>query len=403
MADFPAAPRIAVAVSGGADSMALLLLLKEWGQASLVALTVDHSLREESEVESAKVKEWCAVEGIFHETLVWEGEKPASNIHEMAREARYSLMTAYCTSQNISQLFLGHHLQDQAETFLIRLGRGSGVHGLKGMAAIREQNGILLCRPLLKVPPERLKATLTARKKSWIDDPSNHNLKYTRTKMRQLVGILRDSGVSVARISHAMDNLSRADDALQHYALLHLQQSGHAHPQGYIHLNTKSFLDAPEEIVLRCLKSLLMAVSGNAIPPRFENLLVLWQVLPTPFRKCTLHGCLIYRTGETVTICREPAACVDEQPVTENAHWDGRFLLKSFAVQQGVIKALGTAGWQQIKETEIGAALRPLPYLVRLTMPCVWDNDTVVCLATGVWVTTEELAREFLKKTIAVL
>lgn len=397
MADFPAADRIAVAVSGGADSMALLLLLKEWGGASLVALTVDHGLREGSATESAKVKEFCASEGIFHEILVWEGEKPTSNMHELAREARYALMTAYCTSQNIPQLFLGHHLHDQAETFLIRLGRGSGVQGLKGMAAIREQNGILLCRPLLKVPPERLKATLTARKKSWIDDPSNHNLKYTRTKMRQLVGILRDSGVSVERISHAMDNLSRSDNALEHYALQHLQNSGHPHPQGYIHLNINTFLDAPEEIVLRCLKTLLMAVSGNRMPPRFESLIALWQVLPTPFRKRTLHGCLIYRTGETVTICREPAACMDEQPVAEAAHWDGRFLLNGFLGQQGIIKALGAAGWQQIKETEIGAALRPLPYPVRLTMPCVWDNDTVFSLVTTTWVTTDPLARKWLE------
>lgn len=393
MADFPAAPRIAVAVSGGADSMALLLLLKEWGQASLVALTVDHGLREGSAAESAKVKEWCALEGIFHEILVWEGEKPTSNIHELAREARYALMTAYCKSHNIPQLFLGHHVQDQAETFLIRLARGSGVQGLKGMAAIREQNGVLLCRPLLKVPPERLKATLTSRNHPWIDDPSNHNLKYTRTKMRQLVGILRDSGVSVARISHAMDNLSRSDDVLEHYALSHLRATAHAHAQGYVHISLSNFLKSPQEITLRCLRSLLMAVSGAVKPPRLENLLELEKTLQKPFVKRTLHGCLLYLTGDTLTLCREPAACMKNTLKGAETLWDGRFLLNGTIEN---IKPLGTLGWQQIKESEMGAALRPLPYPVRLTMPCVWDNDRVVGMAKGVWVTQDALARNWL-------
>ncbi len=398
MADFPPADRVAVAVSGGADSMALLLLLKEWGQAALVALTVDHGLREGSAVESAKVKEWCTVEGIFHEILVWEGEKPTSNIHELAREARYSLMTAYCTSQNIPQLFLGHHLQDQAETFLIRLARGSGVHGLKGMAAIRDQNGILLCRPLLKVPPERLKATLTAREKSWIDDPSNHNPKYTRTKMRQLLGILRDSGVSVERISHAMDNLSRSDAALEHYALRHLRATARAHAQGYVHISLSNFLKSPQEITLRCLRSLLMAVSGNTKPPRLENLLELEKTLQKPFVKRTLHGCLLFLTGDTLTLCREPAACTKNTLKGAETLWDGRFLLNGTVEN---IKPLGTLGWQQINNTKMGEALRPLPHPVRLTTPCVWDNDTVVSMASGVWVTQDPLARTWLETIIS--
>jgi hypothetical protein len=140
-----------------------------------------------------------------------------------------------------------------------------------------------------------------------------------------------------------------------------------------------------------------MAVSGAVKPPRLENLLELEETLQKPFVKRTLHGCLLFLAGDTLTICREPAACTKNTLKGAETLWDGRFLLNGTVKN---IKPLGILGWQQIKETEMGAALRPLPYPVRLTMPCVWDNDTVVSMASGVWVTQNTLARTWLEKYI---
>ncbi|MEK9646358.1 MAG: tRNA lysidine(34) synthetase TilS, partial [Alphaproteobacteria bacterium] len=156
---FETAPHIAVAVSGGADSMALLLLAAAWAadrSGRVTALTVDHGLRAEAAAEAAEVARRCRARGIACETMRWDGDKPATGIQEAARSARYDLMTGWCRDRAVAHLLVAHHAGDQAETFLYRMGRGSGADGLAGMPAAVVRAGVRLLRPLLDVAPERL-------------------------------------------------------------------------------------------------------------------------------------------------------------------------------------------------------------------------------------------------------
>ena len=176
---FGPAPRVAVAVSGGADSMALLLLAKDWAP-GVAALTVDHGLRAGSTAEAAQVAAWCASRRIPHCVLAWTGRKPSSGIQEASRTARYELLTQWCRDRGYPHLLVGHHLEDQAETFLIRMQRGSGVDGLAAMPSTTARDGVRIVRPLLGVTPARLTAFLRAAGQPWIEDPSNDDPRFAR-------------------------------------------------------------------------------------------------------------------------------------------------------------------------------------------------------------------------------
>lgn len=184
---FEPQPMIAVAVSGGPDSLALAILADRWARArggTAWALTVDHGLRPESAAESEIVGGWLAARRIPHAVLSWEGAKPATGIQEAARTARYRLLTAWCAARGCLHLLLAHHREDQAETFLIRRRAGSGMDGLAGMAAVRELPHVRLVRPLLAVAKTRLVALLGAEGQDFLRDPSNANPIFERSRLR---------------------------------------------------------------------------------------------------------------------------------------------------------------------------------------------------------------------------
>ncbi|MBI2707438.1 MAG: tRNA lysidine(34) synthetase TilS [Proteobacteria bacterium] len=196
----PITPPIAVAVSGGSDSLALLFLAQKWAQQKgghVVGLTVDHDLRSDSAAEAQRVHEWALKRGVEHIILKWEGEKPTSRLQEKAREARYDLLISWCKAHNISTLLLGHHAQDQEETFWLRLASGSGLKGLAGMQERRMKDGITILRPLLRVKPEDLKEFLRTEKQEWIEDPSNESDRFFRGRFRSF---LKEEGLSSDRL-----------------------------------------------------------------------------------------------------------------------------------------------------------------------------------------------------------
>ncbi len=180
----PAGP-LAVAVSGGADSMALLCLAARWGKRPLTALTVDHGLRAESAEEARRVKGWAEAQGVPHVTLAWRGEKPKANLQAAARAARYGLLAQWCRDARVEGLLLAHTLDDQAETVLLRLARGSGVNGLAAMAPATRLRGVTLLRPLLGISRARIVATLEALRQPWIEDPSNEDTRFARVRLRK--------------------------------------------------------------------------------------------------------------------------------------------------------------------------------------------------------------------------
>ena len=166
----------AVGVSGGADSLALIFLLSDWAKQygiELTALTVQHGLRPEAEDEAQYVAQLMQKNNIKHQILYWQGDKPTSGIENAARNARYDLMHEWCCEQGIKSLLIAHHKRDQAETFLMRLQRGSGVDGLAAMAPISKWRELFVVRPLLGVNPEDLREYLQQKDIAWVEDSSN--------------------------------------------------------------------------------------------------------------------------------------------------------------------------------------------------------------------------------------
>lgn len=205
--------RLAVAVSGGPDSLALLLLAHAAFDAKIVVLTVDHGLRRGSADEAAMVARVCSARGIAHATLVWQGVKPTANIQAAARDARYALMADYCVAHGIMWLATAHHADDQAETLLLRLARGSGMGGLSGIRARRALgSGVTLLRPLLGARRATLHALVDAAGLDPVDDPANRSPAYDRTVARALLAA--NAWLDASRLAAVARHLAEAEAAL---------------------------------------------------------------------------------------------------------------------------------------------------------------------------------------------
>ena len=204
---------LAVAVSGGPDSLALLLLAHAAFGDRLRALTVDHDMRAGSAAEAATVAEVCAARGIAHATLRWGGTKPAANRQAAAREARYALLRDWCAARHVPWLLTAHHADDQAETLLLRLARGSGTGGLAGIRAARDLGcGVTLLRPLLGVRRAALAEIVAAAGLQPVDDPSNHDPRHDRTQARALIAAT--PWLAPARLAASAAHLADAEVAL---------------------------------------------------------------------------------------------------------------------------------------------------------------------------------------------
>jgi tRNA(Ile)-lysidine synthase len=271
-----AARGIVLGVSGGPDSVALMLLAAEWarGRAERPALyvaTVDHGLRKDSRGEAEIVAHWAAGLALPHAILVWDGVKPKSRIQERARGARYQLLFEYAARVGADHVMTAHHADDQAETILFRLLRGSGVSGLAGMASASERSGLVLARPLLAHAKADLAAFCELRGHPFIDDPSNNDSAYARTKMRRLGGLLADEGLGRAALLKLGRRAARADAALAaHARAVRAGFMARREPGGF-GADISAFADEPEEIVLRFLAEELKLINGGK-PLRLERL-----------------------------------------------------------------------------------------------------------------------------------
>jgi tRNA(Ile)-lysidine synthase len=373
-APFEPAPRLAVGVSGGADSMALTLLAQAWAQAqggAVAALTVDHGLRPEAAAEAAQVGAWLAARGIEHRVLAWRGPLPSRGIQAAAREARYRLLEGWCAEAGVLHLLLAHHREDQAETVLLRLARGSGLDGLAGMSATVERAACRVLRPLLAVPRARLVATLQALGQGWIEDPSNRDHRYARTRLRQGMAPLAEAGLTVERLAATAARLGRTRAALEAEVAVLLARSAAIHPGGFARIDAAALTAAPAAIGLRALSALLLMVGGTAYPPRGERLERLHRRLAGGLGGgCTLGGCRILPRRGGVLVCREPAAMAPPVAVRPGAAvtWDGRFRLR---LPAGAPMGL-TLGPGGIAGVETGAGR--LPSAARLGMPVLRDD-----------------------------
>ena len=218
-ADWKNAGALVLAVSGGPDSLALMWLAARWRRAlkkgpRLVAVTVDHGLRKEAAREARGVKQLAKAWDVEHRTVQWRGDKPTTGLPSAAREARYRLLGRVAKSCGASHILTAHTRDDQAETVIMRLSRGSGIAGLAAMARQSDRDGLVLARPFLDVPKSRLVATLTKAGIAFADDPTNHDLNFTRPRLRALMPALAAEGADARGLARLAARLARANEAL---------------------------------------------------------------------------------------------------------------------------------------------------------------------------------------------
>ena len=268
---------VGLAVSGGADSLSLLHL---WADARdldprlppAVVLTVDHRLRAASAEEAAFVGREAAARGLDHRILTWDGAKPTGNLQAAARTARRGLLTAAARDLGLDTLLLAHHADDQAETFLLRLARGSGVVGLSAMAAARWEAGLLVARPFLGLPKARLVATLRARGTTWVEDPSNGDERFDRARLRRAMPDLAELGLDRDRLVATAAAMARAAVAIETLVDDLAGRAVVAHSSGFARVEAASWRAAPEEVRLRLLARLVTWMSGCDYGPRLDAL-----------------------------------------------------------------------------------------------------------------------------------
>lgn len=375
---------LAVAVSGGADSLCLAILSAEF--ADVTCLTVDHGLRAESAAEAATVARLLAGEGVPHQILRWDGEKPNANIQAEARLARYRLMAAWCRARGIGYLLTGHHQDDQAETLLLRLARGSGVYGLAAMAPVAPVPGqpdISLVRPLLDVPKARLEATLLARDIRWIDDPSNEAEKFDRVKVRRFLKAPILEGFQADRLAATANRLRRTRDALEYYERDWLRSSAGLTAEGNVILRVKDLHAAPLEIVLRGLASICRTVSGQSYVPRMEKLeRALDAMQADTFGGQTLYGAQFVALGEgQLMVCRELAAMAPPMLLENGGMWDNRFEIFAEGDTRGLeLGPLGQEGWSEALKKWPTIRETNMPFQAKLTLPAVFDGGELVAI-----------------------
>jgi tRNA(Ile)-lysidine synthase len=258
-ADWKGAPAIVLAVSGGPDSIALMWLAARWLGAlargpRLIAVTVDHGLRPEAATEARDVKRLAKMLDLPHRTLRWSGAKPKTGLPAAAREARYRLLAQAARASRATHVLTAHTRDDQAETLLMRLLRGSGIAGLAAMARESERDGVRLARPFLNVSKARLVATLAKAKIGFADDPTNRDVSFTRPRLRTLMPALAAEGGDSRSLARLASRLARANaavevlaDGAERYLALKGRQSAQA---GF---DARVFAAMPEEIRLRLL------------------------------------------------------------------------------------------------------------------------------------------------------
>jgi len=257
-ADWAAAPALILAVSGGPDSVALMWLAARWRKAlkrgpELIAVTVDHGLRPEAAREARDVKKLAAALDLPHRTLRWTGDKPKTGLPAAARAARYRLLAKAAKSAGATRILTAHTQDDQAETLLMRMARGSGLAGLAAMARETPRNGVVLARPLLDVPKAQLIATLNKAKIAFASDPTNVDPHFTRPRWRALMPQLAAEGFDSRNLARLASRLARANAAIEFEvdaAWNRLAAGQGPLPSG---IDIRIFAELPEEIRLRLL------------------------------------------------------------------------------------------------------------------------------------------------------
>jgi len=384
-------PCLAVALSGGGDSLALCLLADHWCRergGAVTALIVDHALRPESAVEARKVAGWMAERQIASQILTWVGDKPQSGVQELARNARYTLLQEACRRHGLFHLLVAHTAEDQAETLAMRQARGSV--GTGAMAPLVETPYLRLLRPLLRQRRADLRDFLIGLGQDWIDDPSNLNPKFERVRMR---AALAQSGEVEALAQRAEDEREALLSSDEDLALLAARFVAFQ-PAGFVEID-EAALSHPA--APRLLARAVRTVGGGPYLPsrtRLEAWLASWwgQGSLARLRPTSLGGCLLRPIQGRLLVVREERALPAPIPLAQvtaagegGLHWDRRFLLRfprgSDRGQALILRPLGREGAAEVRRRMRAAGQEPRkragvpPALVWPGLPALWSDQ----------------------------
>lgn len=402
--DFPG--DIGLAVSGGGDSMAMLYLAHNWTHhwgVRLWVVTVDHGLRAESAAEAAMVAQTCAMLGWPHATLRWHWDGQG-NVMDAARRARLDLIGRW--SGRLRHVLMAHTADDVAETFVMRLARGSGVDGLAAMAARRDivaqatgpldmtgarppagdgagDGGFTVIRPCLDMARDDLRHYLRVLRGTWVEDPTNDNPAYDRARVRAARAALSALGLTPDTLTATAQRMARARAALQARAVQVWDSIGTADATtGTLRFARDGFVATERDTQMRLLAAALQFIATAAYRPREDALTALLDRVLAGGAG-SLHGCLARMDRDSLHLQREPQALLGcEAPVDPAAAWDERWRVFHKDFSGMTVRALGDAGWSLLSAPQRAAGP---PHAIAITLPAIWDRDRLMaCDALGV-------------------
>lgn len=387
-----AEPVIGLAVSGGPDSLALMLLAHRWASTlqnppQLVVYSLDHGLRPEARDEVAMVLAAATDLGLVARGLIWTGDKPETGIAEAARQARYRLISQAMRADGATLLLTAHHRADQAETVLMRLAHGSGIEGLRAMTPLSTVEGLRIFRPLLDVEPASLSKLVADAGLVAAEDPSNHDSAYERVRWRRLLPALAEEGLDSAALSRFAARMAEADQALAQMADAAFQELVRLDGFGAASLPGAALKALSPAIGRRVLGRILNIVGGRQKPRALGQVERLYDQITQDglHRAVTLLGAVIRLKGETLTVSREPGRSLPEdRPLAPGSEliWDERFRIANLSDLPLVAGATDFMPRHRL-ETVLGFKVTTPAEAIR-TAPLVRDIDGGV-LALGGW------------------
>ena len=302
---------MAVAVSGGPDSLALAYLAKCYSIKNKIKVEyfiVDHKLRKESSIEAKTVKNILNKIDVNCKILKWNGKKPSKNIQAEARNKRYSLLANECKKNNIKYLLLGHHINDLFENFFIRLVRGSGLKGLISFSKntkYKDKN-LNILRPLLDLEKKDLLNISNKVFNFFVNDPSNTNKDYKRTRIRNLLKSLVKEGLDKKKLKLTINNLKDSDKSIKFYVNRNLEKNLVFLKKKNIYILNNSFFEQSHEIIFRSVTMVIQKLGKNYYPVRGKSINELIEgINKKSFSKVTLGGCFIDRVNKTILVSKE--------------------------------------------------------------------------------------------------
>ena len=376
--------RIALAVSGGRDSMALMYLVYRWKahlalNIEIEVLTVNHNLRKAAEDECGFVQKIAKNYGFKHKVLIWEHEHVETSIQEKARKARYQLMLDYVREENIDTILTAHTSDDNIETFIMRLAKGSGLDGLKSINEIRHADGIQIERPLLSLSRSLTTEILRSTGNEWVDDPTNEDERFERVKIRNNISSLSSFNISSGNLTKTIQRLTRAHESISFFTNLVSQELVELSELGHADVNFDKLRNYPKEIILRVLAKALTDINGGTVS--LSSLEAVFAELIKTERCKTLNGCQIIPQKNKYVIVRENRGISPaEIKINERISWDGRFdvHLKSCDNTNIVIDQIGNA--DDLRTMIDGTSFQSMPKYVLRTLPGGFIKDKLVLL-----------------------